>query len=81
MSVSKGKLIAGGIFTYAVAVIVGYQITSDKKPVDEASKNSTAPNVNPRNFNLNDSQRIASFNKHAISYDNGKDIWLVNFIN
>lgn len=70
MTFSKGKLVVGGIATYAAAVFVGYQYANSSKPKAIPQNQQGVP-VDPKNIVLPDNQRLASFNQHAQSYDSG----------
>lgn len=70
MTFSKGKLVVGGIATYAAAVFVGYQYAQSGKPKAIPQTQQGVP-VDPKNIVLPDNQRLASFNQHAKSYDSG----------
>jgi len=69
---SKFLLAVGGLSTYAAATFVGYNYIQSQKP---SPCNGGADSDNPRNIKIDDSKRIASFNKHAKSYDDeiGRD--------
>jgi hypothetical protein len=69
---SKGKLIAGGLVTYGLAVYVGYQYSvMGKGPAIPPIGDSGLP-FDPKNFTLADVDRLSSFSKHAKTYDSGQ---------
>lgn len=73
MTFSKGTMVVGAIATYAAAVFVGYQYARRGKAQNFLNvDNETGTPIDPKNIVLQDSQRLASFNKHATTYDNGK---------
>jgi methyltransferase OMS1 len=71
MTFSKGTMVVGAIATYAAAVFVGYQYARRGKAQNLLNvDNETGTPIDPKNIVLQDSQRLASFNKHATTYDN-----------
>jgi hypothetical protein len=63
MSISKGKLIAGGVLTYGFAVGAGYLYAQSNKRQEDVPFN---PNIV-----LDDKERIKSFDNNAKKYDSG----------
>ena len=68
MSLPRGVMVVGGLTTYAGAVFVGFQLT--KKPHQQTT-GSEYVSIDPKNIQLEDHKRLASFDKKSTVYDNG----------